>query len=291
MRLPLPLPFLCLALLAAVSCTPIPEEAPPVVQPATEPVRAEAHPGNTSLPSPDGILPVDNSRHPLRAQTATVAGVTLTYLSFDTRTHTLAVVDQPGVGTNYQTAAEVTRSTKALASINGGFFTPEGQPLGILYQGGKKVGSLNTASSLGSGVLYVDQKAAQPVLARRKIFQKWLSDSTFTPQEVLQTGPFLVENGRAVSGLTNKELRVRSLLLWDGDHHFAIAQCEPITLRNLAGALAKQTLPGFQIHVALNLDGGRSADLNISSKVLGGPLNLRRWWNKPVRNYIVVKAQ
>ena len=108
---------------------------------------------------------------------------------------------------------------------------------------------------------------------------------------MLQTGPFLVEGGRSVSGLSNDEPRVRSLLLWDGKNHFAIAQCEPISLHNLGGALAKQPLPGFDIEVALNLDGGRSADLNISSKVPGGPINLRRWWNKPVRNYLIIQPQ
>lgn len=282
--------FFGFVLMVVVSCAPVPE-APPIVRPATEPVRAENHPGNTSLPSPDGMLPTDLSRHPILTKTAPVAGVSLSYLSFDTRSHTLAVIDQNGLGTKYPSAEAVTRATGSLAGINGGFFTPEGAPLGVVYQKGQKIGSLNTASSLGSGVLYVDQAVAAPVIARRETFQKWLTDSTFQPQEVLQTGPFLVENGRAVSGLSDREPRVRSLLLWDGEHHFAIAQCQPISLRNLAGALAKQPLPGFRVKVALNLDGGRSSDLHITSQVKGGPRNLRRWWNKPVRNYLVVKAQ
>jgi uncharacterized protein YigE (DUF2233 family) len=285
------LTLLCLTFFAAVSCSPVPEAPSEPPQPATEPVRADNHPGNTSLPTPDGVLPVATSHHPLRVNTASVAGVKLTFLSFDTRTHTLEVVDQPGIGSQYQSAAEAMRARGALAGINGGFFTPEGAPLGVVYHQGKKTGSLNTASSLGSGVLYVDRNATQPVLARRETFRKWLTDSTFQPMEVLQTGPFLIENGKAIGGLTNKEPRVRSLLLWDGDHHFALAQCEPITLRNLAGALAKQPLSGFRVQTALNLDGGRSSDLSISSKVTGGPLNLRRWWNKPVRNYVVVKPQ
>ena len=284
-------PF-ALITLTVVSCAPQSQpDAPKVATAATPPVRAEQYPGNTALPTPDGILPVSTAQHPIRAQTAEVAGVTLTYLSFDTRTHTLAVVDQSTVGAEFKTAAEVSRAKNALATINGGFFTPEGQPLGLVYQNGKKAGALNTSSSLGSGVVYVDKKLAQPVIARRATFQQWLKDPAFNPKEVLQTGPFLVENGRTVSGLSNDEPRVRSLLLWDGKHHFAIAQCEPITLRNLGGALAKKGLPGFPVEVALNLDGGRSADLNISSKVQGGPINLRRWWNKPVRNYVVVKAQ
>lgn len=281
-----------LTLLAIASCAPVAEQTQPkVVRPATEPVRAEHYPGNTAPLPAEGSLPVDTARHPLRAQSTNVAGIKLSYVSFDTRTHTLAVVDQSGIGTSYQTAAEVTRRHGALATINGGFFTPEGQPLGVVYENGKKAGSLNTASSLGSGVLYVDKKLAQPVIARRASFRKWLQDPAFEPKEVIQSGPFLIENGRAVSGLADKEPRVRSLLLWDGKHHFAIAQCDAITLRNLAGALASQSLPGFRVEVALNLDGGRSSDLHVSSRVSGGPLTLRRWLNKPVRNYLVLKSQ
>ena len=283
---------LTLLTLAVISCAPqtVPE-TPGAVTAATDPVRAELYPGNTEPLPIEGAIPVSKALHPIRAQKGEVAGVTLTYLSFDTRNHTLAVVDQSSLGSEFQSAAEVSRAKNALATINGGFFTPEGQPLGLVYQDGKKSGALNTASSLGSGVVYVDKKLAQPVIARRATFQSWLKDPAFNPKEVLQTGPFLVEGGRSISGLSNDEPRVRSLLLWDGKNHFAIAQCEPITLRNLAGALAKQPLSGFQIEVALNLDGGRSADLNISSKVPGGPINLRRWWNKPVRNYVVVKPQ
>ena len=277
--------------IAITSCGPPPLPEEKVNTPASAPVRAEAYPGNTAPPAPEGIIPQDTSRHPLQALTAQTAGVNITYLSFDTRTHTLAVIDQTGLGSQYQTAAEVTRATGALATINGGFFTPEGQPLGLVYHNGKKAGATNNSSSLGSGVLYIDQKLANPILARRDSIQKWLKDPAFDPKELLQTGPFLIENGRAISGLTNKEPRVRSFLLWDGKHHFAIAQCEPITLRNLAGALATQPLSGFRIELALNLDGGRSADLNISSQVQGGPINLRRWWNKPVRNYLTVKPQ
>lgn len=288
-----------LASLLLFSCTPpgAPTLPGPTDLPATLPKRADAYPGNTSLPVPvekETVPrdPNDTSSYPLRALKAKVAGVPFTYLSFDTRTHTIAVIDQSdGPGARYPSAASVTSATKSLGTINGGFFTPEGGPLGILYHDGKKTGSLNTGSSLGSGILYVDQKNPRPVITRREDFQRWLQDPAYSPGEVLQTGPFLVENSLPTSGLKQDEARVRSLILSDGQYHFAIAQCEPITLRNLAGALAKQPLPGFHIVTALNLDGGRSADLHIPSQTSGGPINLRRWWNKPVRNYVVVRKQ
>lgn len=222
----------------------------------------------------------------------TLAGVDFHYVAFDTRKQTLTVIDQAaGPGSEYRTAQAVTREKSALATINGGFFTPEGLPLGIVYEDGEAIGSVNTASSLGAGVLYVDQKLAQPVIVRRAEFRRWLKDQAFDPKHVLQTGPFLIENSVAVSGLSKSEPRVRSLLLSDGGAHFAIAQCGPISLPNLARALAKQPFANFEIKTALNLDGGRSADLNVSSQVPGGPLDLRRWWNKPVRNYLTLVQQ
>ena len=281
-----------LLLLALACCTPVSDTSPkPPPRPATLPVRAEQFTGNNNPITPDGKLYNSTTRYALEFKTATVAGVTLSFVAFDSRDYTLEVLDQAGLGTQFQSAAQAAKASGALAAINGGFFTPEGQPLGLLYHRGKKTGSLNTASSLGSGILYLDKSAPQPVLARRETFQKWLNSATFSPLEVLQTGPFLVEKGNAVSGLSTKESRVRSILLWDGEHHFALAQCEPISLRNLAGALAQQPLKDFDIQSALNLDGGRSSDLFISAKVSGGPKTLRRWWNKPVRNYIVLKPQ
>lgn len=290
------LPFL--SALCLLSCAPSTPTLPgPTELPATNPKRADAYPGNTALPAPVGQEtappdPTSATSYPVIVKKATLAGVPVTYLSFDTRTHTLAVIDQAkGPGTRYESSASVTAATQSLGTINGGFFTPEGEPLGLLYQDGKKTGSLNTSSSLGSGILYVDEKNPRPIILRREEFQYQLKDSSTKPRDVLQTGPFLVENSLPTAGLKADEARVRSFLLSDGQHHFAIAQCEPITLRNLAGALAKQPLPGFHIMTALNLDGGRSADLHVPSQTEGGPVNLRRWWNKPVRNYVVVRKQ
>ena len=283
--------FYSLILSTLASCTPnnssTTREPPP--KPATPPTRVEQHPGNTKPLPVEGQAPVAaGEKNPLNLQKATVAGVALNIVSFDTRDYSLKVVDQASPGSTFETAAQVTKAKGALATINGGFFTPEGTPLVMLYQNGKRTGTLNTASSLGSGVLYIDKKSPEPSIIRRELFRKRLEMPDYSPQEALQTGPYLVEAGKAVSGLSNKEARNRSILLWDGEHHFAIAQTGPITLRNLAGALAKQPLTGFQVQIALNLDGGRSADLNVSSKVSGGPLNLRGWINKPVRNYLIL---
>ncbi|MDP0492040.1 MAG: phosphodiester glycosidase family protein [Verrucomicrobiota bacterium JB023] len=274
--------------LFVLSCAREAPEAPK--RPATPTVQVDPYPGNTSPPpTVENPVPTPSHVHPLKMRQGRAAGVELTLVTFDTRKHTLEVWDQEqGPGSQAETAVSAARG--ALAAINGGFFTPEGTPLGLVYESGKKFGFLNR-SSLGSGVLYVDRKLARPVIARRERFEQWLQDDHFEPYQVLQSGPFLVDEGKAVEGLKNDEARVRSFLLWDGDYHFALAQSEPITLRNLARALAAQPIDGFKIFTALNLDGGRSAELYISEKIEGGPRHLRRWWNKSVRNYVLLKPQ
>jgi len=180
------LSLLSLSFVLVVSCSPRPAPEPkkPVTA-ATLPVRAQHYPGNSAPLPNENESPTNTSAHALQFQTAPLAGATLSYLTFDSRTHTLEVVDQPGLGATYQSSAQVTTATKALATINGGFFTPEGKPLGVLYHKGRKTGSLNTASSLGSGVFYVDQTIREPVIARRAVFQQNLRNSSFTPLEAL----------------------------------------------------------------------------------------------------------
>jgi len=293
--------YLTLSLISLLlaACTPSTPPAPtgPTELPATIPKVADTYPGNTAPPVPveeetAPPAPGEPQKHPLVSKTLTVAGASLTYLSFDTRTHTIAVIDQAnGPGSKYTTAAQVTQATNSYATINGGFFTPEGKPLGVVYHNGQKTGSLNTSSSLGSGVLYTDSTGANLTVTRRAQFSNWLKASPTPPKEALQTGPFLVENSLPVTGLKDSSPRIRSLLLFDGQHHFAIAQCESISLKNLAGALAQQPLPGFHIVTALNLDGGTSSDFHIPAKTSGGPIHLRKWLNKPARNHLIVKPQ
>jgi uncharacterized protein YigE (DUF2233 family) len=280
-----------------LSCAPQKPEPNNEQYRLTEPKRADPHPGNTA-PPPDAneqVAPrLTNAPDtwPLEVKRTTVAGAPFTYLSFDTREHTLAVIDQlNGPGSEYQSAEEVASATKALAAINGGFFTPAGRTLGLAYEKGERIGSLNNSSSLGSGVVYVDRKLARPVILRRATFEALQNNSAADPLELLQSGPFLVENSKPVTGLSKDNERLRSLLLWDGEYHFAFAQCGEISLANLGAALAKQPLEDFKITSALNLDGGRSADFHITSRVSGGPQTLRRWWNKPVRNHLIALPQ
>ena len=107
-------------------------------------------------------------------------------------------------------------------------------------------------------------------------------------RELLQAGPMLVENGRAVSGLDAEKTSARTIILWDGGSRWWIGRCPPATLAQTAAALASSPVPGWSVRHALNLDGGRSSDLWVSPAVTGGPLVRRPAWNRPVRNFLIL---
>ena len=80
-------------------------------------------------------------RAPLSYHTETKGGVTLHLVSFDSRSHQLRVIDQPnGPGSQWPDAATLGKSKNALAAINAGFFTPEGEPLGLVIEQGADAG-------------------------------------------------------------------------------------------------------------------------------------------------------
>lgn len=200
-------------------------------------------------------------------------------MSFDSRTQRLVVADQEGgPGSKWADAETAAGAYGGLAAINAGFFTPEGKPLGLVVSGGQRRGSLNR-SSLGAG-FYAG--GSSPALLRR--------ERGGSGPEVLQTGPFLVESGKASGGLSPKSSTARSFIAWDGGSGWVLARTGGCSLAELAQALVGAELGGVKIHSALNLDGGRSSDLWISSTVAGGPVRERPLWNKPVRNFLVLTA-
>lgn len=210
------------------------------------------------------------------------SGIDLTILVFDTRLNYLEILDKPaGPESAPRTAKTAAEQAGALAALNGGFFTPEGQPLGFLRTHGEDLGGLHPGP-LGEG-LVLD---TPPTLLRRENFRKVSQQA----RHILQAGPFLILDSQACAGLRGREPRDRAFLLSDGKHLFALAHSSACSLESLAQALAQQPIPEFHIERALNLDGGTSADLWISREIPGGPLERSSFFRKPVRNYLLLKS-
>jgi uncharacterized protein YigE (DUF2233 family) len=211
-----------------------------------------------------------------------VQDITIHAVSFDGRSHRLRLLDQPnGPGTLWPDAQSAAKSIQGLAAINAGFFTPEGKPLGVMISDGKKLGG-NNPSSLGAAVWF-EANGRTGIVRREK--------SNFNAPQLLQAGPLLAENSSAVAGLENNKTSARSFIAWDGGTMWMIARTSPCTLAQLAQNIGGQSPCGFPIHVALNLDGGTSADLYVAKEIAGGPATHRAIWNKPVRNFLVLQKR
>lgn len=213
-------------------------------------------------------------------------GVNFNIVSFDSRDFNLEIADQPnGPGSLWSDAATVAEKKNALAAINAGFFTPEGKPLGLVIDSGVKRGAYNP-SSLGNGIYYTNASGS-----KLKRSSSWKTILKTNPKHLLQAGPMLVHSGNSTKGLSTQNSRPRSFLATDAKNHWIIGHANSCTLSELGTALDNLKIDDFTIVSALNLDGGRSSDLWVSEKITNGPLTIRPFWNKSVRNFLILKRK
>lgn len=277
--------LMCAAVLMSLTgCFPARPESKRMTAPAAkiaktpEPPIPSPAPVASAPPAPSA--PADR----VHATVRDISGITFEGVAFDSRNDHLVVVDQPGgLGSQFVDAAAVAKSRGGLAAVNAGFFTPEGAPLGLVASAGKISGFWNSASSLGNAVWYENSA----IVRREKLGRATASGM----RELIQAGPLLVENGHAVGGLEATKSSARIFVLWDGGTRWWVGRGSACTLAALGQALATGQPAGWTVKQALNLDGGRSADLWVSEAVPGGPVSRRPPWNRPVRNFLVLVSQ
>ena len=205
---------------------------------------------------------------------------TMNYYRFSSSKVSLKVIPKG----KFSNLSKAMQGHQCLAGCNGGFFDPEYKPLGQVIADGKKSGTRNLASSLTSGVIYQTNKTL--AIERAKTFYA----KSLTPDQLLQIGPFLVENGKAVSGLSGRKVARRTFIATDGKGEWLIAVAPPTSLAQLAKSLSEAgNRYGFKIKTALNLDGGSSSALWVSKGAQKSPYYLREF--KQVSNYIGLVAK
>ncbi len=201
---------------------------------------------------------------------------------FHASTHTFAVVDNgPAGAPRYPSLAQAMRDHGALAGCNGGFFHPDHSPSGLMISGGESTGRFGQGALL-SGVILTSGRR-NPYLLRRSEYQA----EKYKATELLQSGPFLVDQGAPVRGLSPENSRRRTFVLHDGGQWFAIGLSDPFTLAELGDLLARQDFsPLRRIHRALNLDGGTSSGLYLDRGGEAPPLSVEPI--KTVRNFVAI---
>lgn len=193
---------------------------------------------------------------------------------FDDRQFDLKVIDQPEDWSGGNRLTDCMRGAAAVAGVNGGFFTREFKPMGLMIAGGKRTGTWQTGPLLTGAVVVT----SQPQLL-------WNADvNPEGASELIQAGPRLVDGGQAVAGLDAKKRSTRTFIANDGGNQWCMGLAHDITLSELAELLTTPgVMPAFTVNRALNLDGGHSSALYFRTN--DGREHTHPGWST-VRNYL-----
>lgn len=204
------------------------------------------------------------------------SSIDLQFVLFDSLQYVLRVIDQPEDWSGGGKITECMRKANAIAGVNGGFFTPQFTPMGLMIASGHHTGSWQQ-NKLLSGAVVVRQ---QPQL----LWNAEVRNASQT-QHLVQAGPRLVDAGHAVPNLERRKQTTRTFIATDGDHRWIIGLARNTSLGELAEALATVgTFPdGFRVRRALNLDGGHSSALYY--RTADGHEHSDPGWST-VRNYL-----
>jgi exopolysaccharide biosynthesis protein len=196
----------------------------------------------------------------------------------DARHNTLRVVDQPDSWGGGGAIDEVLDASGAIAGVNGGFFSTNFKPLGLMIANGRRKGAWQ-ANKLLTGSLVVSQ--GTPCLVWNAEGRRESGASDF-----LQAGPRLVDARRPMTSLDRTKNAARSFIATNGGHLWAIGVVRSTSLAELGRMLAMRGLmPGFAVNRALNLDGGRSSAIH--ARLSDGNTITEPGWST-VRNYVAV---
>lgn len=173
---------------------------------------------------------------------------------------------------------------RVIAGCNGGYFDPATfAPAGLQMVQGQATGKYQPFGEWGGGFGVQSGKAQiwteQEILAMR----------TLDAESFVQCSPVLVDGTRRFSGAGEDARARRTFIAHDGRALWALGVTSSIGLRQLAALLASQgpQLVGFQVHRALNLDGGPSTGLwgrDERGKVV---VHEKEMW--PVKNCVVIR--
>ncbi len=194
---------------------------------------------------------------------------------FDSRTHDIRVLDDPGnIHGSLAAAASV---SNWVAGVNGGYFHPDNRPLGLVVADSKVLHQQET-SRLLSGILAATDS---------KIFLLRPAEFRLGPgtRQALQAGPFLVDQSRVVPGLEATRRARRTFVANNGGSLWLIGTISPLTLAEAGRLLASSAFSADVLHVhrALNLDGGSSSSYFFQPET-GPPVYLSSLTR--VRNYL-----
>jgi uncharacterized protein YigE (DUF2233 family) len=238
--------------------------------------RADWKPLSSQLePGPAKSL---DHRYIVAEESATGERASIELALFSNRALRLRVIDRPFEPRN--DLAEVMENEKCLAGVNGGYFTPGYDPIGLLIVDGKTVAPLQRARLL-TGVLAISAGDIQILRVAEFSTKQKLTGA-------IECGPFLIDRGQRVNGLENSRAARRTFAATAQDGRVALGFCSDVTLADLGKILAAPLATDFKIWRALNLDGGSSSAFWFKRRD-GSAFSISE--EKPVRDFLAVVAR
>ncbi len=180
------------------------------------------------------------------------------------------ILDTRVYGAGWMAIRALAEKTQALAAINGGFFTPDYRPLGLMIVDGKEINPLRRADW---GVFYIQDNQARIIHTTE--FQ---SDRNIT--QALQVGPRLVVKGRELQ--MKKQVARRSAVGVTGKNQVILLNTDDteVYAQDLARIFyLPESEGGLECRDAMVLDGGPSAQMFADYKSL--KIDIPGGWGVP----------
>jgi Phosphodiester glycosidase len=193
---------------------------------------------------------------------------------FSSKSCTLRVIDNP----TGEILSDTMRREKCAAGVNGGYFSSDFAPIGLLISDGKMIAPLQRARLI-TGVLSASVRGVQILRVREFSRREKIGAA-------VQCGPFLVDHYDRVHGLDDSTVARRSFAATATNDRALLGICSEISLAELAAILTTTRLADdLKIQRALNLDGGSSSAFWFA-RANGSAFSIRE--QKPVRDFVGV---
>ena len=223
-----------------------------------------------SEPGRDGIA----HRHVVLENASVNESAVVDLAIFLAKSCTLRVIDNP----TGETLSDTMPREKCAAGVNGGYFSSDFAPIGLLISGGKVIAPLQRARLI-TGVLSASARGVQTLRVREFSRREKISAA-------VQCGPFLVDHYELVRGLDDSAVARRTFAATITNDRTLLGVCSEISLADLAAILTTTRLAGdLKIQRALNLDGGSSSAFWFARKD-GSAFSIRE--QKPVRDFMAI---
>ena len=189
-------------------------------------------------------------RHAVLTDRETGAQAIVDLAFFSAKSYTLRLIDQSIPPR--RVLADVMEQEKCLAGVNGGYFSSDYAPIGLVIVDGRTIAPLWRARLL-TGVLTASSRGVQIMRTREFPRQEKFNAA-------VQCGPVLVDLGQRARGLEETHQARRTFAAVAKPDRVALGFCSETSLAELANILASaQLADDFKISRALNLDGGSSS--------------------------------